>query len=88
MVARDVASKTVRSAFARRRGPAPATTPPFGSQWVTAGKAEIAEVVAGSPHSPVWNFIDRDQLVARLDAPDEGVRRALAAVWWLEGRGI
>jgi asparagine synthase (glutamine-hydrolysing) len=87
MIARDVATKTTRTALARRRGTAPAAAPPFGSEWITAGSSDIAEVAAGVPDSPVWDFIDRDQLVARLDAPDEGVRRALAAVWWLEGRG-
>lgn len=87
MVARDVAGKAVRAALTRRRGPAAAEPPTFGSEWITAGSAEIAEVVAGTPHSPLWDFVDRDQLVARLNAPDEGVRRALAAVWWLEGRG-
>jgi hypothetical protein len=83
MVARDVAKKL---ATRGRSKPAPPSASPFGQAWVDAGADQIRELIAGTPQSPLWDYVDRDALIDRIQSPDEGVTRALTVLWWLHGR--
>jgi asparagine synthase (glutamine-hydrolysing) len=92
MVGRDVARKAFQRAF-RGGGSSETGPPPFGYDWIEAGRPQLSELAASLPDADVWHFVDRERLQALLAGPAEGraaaaegLCRALTVLWWLHGR--
>jgi len=89
------AAAAARLRSAARRGEAAAESQPldFGRAWLEAGIEQHRELCASVPHSPLWDYVDRQRLDAMLAAPGEarepyaeGLCAVLTPFWYFHGR--
>jgi hypothetical protein len=64
----------------------------FQRDWFEAGMNKHRELVASVPDSPLWEFADRDRLIARLTLPaaerrgdTESLAAVMTALWYFHG---
>jgi hypothetical protein len=64
----------------------------FGNDWFEAGMPAHRELIASIPSSPLWDFVNRDRLTARLSVPAaerrgdaESLAALMTAFWYFHG---